>query len=237
MFSDYFVKQAQGLTQALAANIEKRGSVQGQKDLNLYREFYTFVREHIPADFSLATGKVRNRRHLLGKNCDLLIYRKWCQRFLDLTGGYILSDALYTFMSIEAELTTQSLAGHVYLTNALKSLYAMEHETPEHRALPVFSVIFAYRSGIPLMNHRAAIVDIAREKEIPRNHEPDMVCILGEGLIIKDWEKAGEYKVVETGADTLMWFYVLLLEYLDRDNRVGVNARDYVKTTREYKEY
>jgi len=55
-------------------------------------------------------------------------------------------------------------------------------------------------------------------------------------LIVKDWESGG-YRAVETGKDTLMWFYVLLMEYLDRDGKVGFDAREYIKSSREYKEY
>ncbi|MBI3395944.1 MAG: hypothetical protein HY042_08925 [Spirochaetia bacterium] len=238
MFSDYFLRQGRTLESALNANLEKKGAISAkEKDLNLFREFYTFMREHLPAHFALATGKVRNKKHLLGRNCDLLVYNKWCPRFLEMTGGYVLSDYLYAFMSLEVDLTPSALLTHLNMTNAMKSLYSLEREVPEHVVIPMFSVQMAYRSSAPLLSLRTALADAAREKEIPVNHEPDMICILNQGLIIKDWENGGQYKVVETGADTLLWFYVLFLEYLDRDNRVGISARDYVKTTKEYKEY
>ena len=64
-----------------------------------------------------------------------------------------------------------------------------------------------------------------------------MLCVLDQGLLVKDWEAGGEYKAVETGSDTLMWFYILLLEYLDRENKLDLNLRDMIKTTKEYKEY
>ena len=64
----------------------------------------------------------------------------------------------------------------------------------------------------------------------------DLICVLDRGILIKDWERAGRFKVVETETDTLMWFYIILLEYIDREGRFQWNLRDYIKNTREYGE-
>ena len=250
MFTDYFLNRSKELSAALNSGLEKRGlKLPGkEKDLNLFKEFYTFLREHLPEHFSLATGKVRNKKHILNRNCDLLLYKKWCPKFMEMAGGYIIADTLYAFMSLEAELTTSSLVTHAALTNALKSLYAVsmdgdgeETRLPgqdeDYRIIPMFSILVAYKSSVPLLSHKLAIKDTSREKGIASNHELDMICILDQGLIIKDWESGGEYKAVETGADTLMWFFILLLEFLDRDNILDVNLRNFIKSTKDYKEY
>ena len=239
MFTEYFQKQGQSLEKALAKRLGKRGVKlpEKEKDLNIFQEFLTFLKDHVPQEFSLATGKVRNKKHLLNRNCDLLIYRKWCAKFLDLTGGYVLSDSLYSFLSIEANLTAASLATHASLTRALKSLYIGERQFQELEPVPMFSILFAYGSEHSLLFHKQSLMEISQEKEIPVNLEADLICVLGQGLIIKDWEIAGGYKVVETGDETLMWFYVLLMEYLDRDGRLNYNLRDYIKNNKEYNEY
>ncbi len=238
MFTEYFAKQSHTLSEGLKANLDKRGiQLPGKdKDINIYRDLFTFFKEHLPSEFSLATGKVRGKKHLLNKNCDLLIYKKWCQNFLAMAGGYVVSDFLYAFMSLETDLTTASVITHATMTNAVKSLYKGEREFAENQVIPVFSTIFAYRSSVPIMSHRVAIQGASRERGISVNHEMDMICILNQGLIIKDWESGGGYKIVETGDDTLLWFYILLLEYLDRDGAVGINARDYIKNAKVYKE-
>ena len=239
MFTEYFANQALGLRQALHKNLEKKGiQLPGkEKDLNIYREFYDFIREHIPEHFSLATGKVRGKKHILNRNIDLLLYKKWIPRLIELSGGYVLADALYAFMSIETDLSTAALITHAVRTNAIKSLYRATMEGEDERFIPMFSVLFAYKSSIPLLSHKVAIKDTSREKGIELFYEIDMICILDQGLLIKDWENNGEYKVVETGEDTLLWFYILLLEYLDRDEKLEFNMRNYIKTSKEYKEY
>ncbi len=239
MFTEYFQKQSQALEKALAKKLGKRGVKlpEKEKDLNIYQEFYTFLKDHVPEDYSLATGKVRNKKHLLNRNCDLLIYKKWVPKVLELTGGYILSDALYGFLSLEANLTAAGLGTHASLTRALKSLYVGEKQFEELEPIPMYSMLFAYGSEHSLLFHKQSLMEISQEKEIPVNLEVDLICVLGQGLIIKDWEIAGGYKVVETGDESLMWFYVLLMEYLDRDGRMNYNLRDYIKNNKEYNEY
>jgi len=220
-------------------NVEQRGiQLPGkEKDLSIYQEFFTFLQEHIPERLSIATGKVRSKKHILNRKCDILIYRKWCSRLLNMAGGYVIIDSLHCFLTLEQELTTENLYFHVALTNAMKSLYESVNEVEPGDAIPVFSAAVAYQSSIPLLSHKIAIKDAARERDIPVNHEPDLICVLNNGLIIKDWENGGDYKVVETGPDTLMWFYILLLEYLDRNGEQELDLRNYIKNVREYKEY
>ncbi len=62
-----------------------------------------------------------------------------------------------------------------------------------------------------------------------------MVCVLNEGIIIKDWETQ-TYKIIETREDTLMWFYILFVEFLDRDSRLRLDLRKYLKEEKQYAE-
>lgn len=239
MFSEYFSKQADALEKALIENLGRKGlqTPQKEKDLGVFQEFYTFLKDHIPADFSLATGKVRNRKHLLNRNGDVLVYKKWAPKLLEMTGGYVLADALHAFITLESELSPQALATHANLTRALKTLYAGEEGPDQNGIIPMYSILFAYGAGQSLAMLKKGLRDFTAEKDIALNLEPDLIVVLGKGLIIKDWESGGDYRIIETGEDTLMWFYILFIEYIDRDERLNLNLRDYVKTSKEYREY
>jgi len=239
MFADYFLDQSRQLQGALHERLEKRG-VQlpsKQKDVRIYKELYDFFKDHLPGGFSYAVGKIRNRKHLLNKSCDLLIFKKWCKKFFEMTGGYVLADQLHCFVTIETDLNTAQVLNHAALTEAVKTMYAADRELDENAIVPVYSVLFSYRSSIPLLSHRVALEDASREKDIPITRETDMIVVMDQGLILKDWENGGVYRGIETGEDTLMWFYILLLEYLDRDGSLGFDPRSYVKMQKEYREY
>lgn len=239
MFSEYFAKKSKELQYTLKQKIDARGAhIPGkEKDVRIYKELYDFLRDHVPTQYAMAMGKVRNKKHVLNRNCDLLIYNKWCKKFLEMSGGYVPIDSLYSFLTIETDLTTEMLLNHASHTEAVKALFASDGSYGTEEIVPVFSVLVSYKSSLPLVSHQKAIEDVSRERNISLNHETDMVCILGQGLIVKDWESGGNYRVIETGDDTLMWFYVLLLEYLDRDGKLGFDPRKYMTETKTYNEY
>ncbi len=236
MFQKYFLEKSNFLIESLKLRLEKKGITSpSEKDIRLFKEFYDFIKDHIPSGFSLAMGKIRNRTHVLNKNCDLIIYKKWCKNFLKLTQGYVLVDQIYSFITIENELSTENLIKHIDLTQSIKTMYAMDYSISDERILPIYSVLFAYKSRIPLLSHKLTLIHTSQEKQIPINHEVDMVCIMDQGIIIKDWEQS-TFKVIETNEDTLMWFYILLIEFLDRENELKMDLRSYIKEQKEYVE-
>jgi len=236
MFAKYFQEQTKWLQDSLKVRLEKKGiSPPTEKDLKLFKEFYDFIKDHIPTGFSLAMGKVRNRTHVLNRNIDLIVYKKWCKNFLKLTGGYVLTDQIYSFITIENELTTDSLLKHVEITQSIKTMYAMDYQLSEEKIIPLYSILFSYKSRVPLLSHKLSLVNASEEKNIPMTHEVDMVCILDQGMIIKDWEQ-GVFKIIETKEDTLMWFYILFIEFLDRDNELKLDLRSYIKEQKQYAE-
>jgi hypothetical protein len=168
MFSDYFLAQSRQLHQALQERLKSRGvQLPGkQKDVRVYKELYDFFKDHLPSGYSFAVGKIRNRKHLLNKGCDLLIFKKWCKKFFDLTGGYVLADQLHVFVTIETDLTTAQLLNHAALTEAVKTMYAADRGLDDNAIVPVYSVVLSYRSSIPLLSHRVALEDAAKEKRI-----------------------------------------------------------------------
>ncbi len=242
MFTDYFVQQTdklqksyqrKGKQQELSSSSSSSGK---KKKLKTLEDFYIFLRDHIPSELSLATGKVRNRNHILQKNCDLLVYHKWCENYLKVSGGCILSESLKAFMSIEGSLTASALLSHVDTTRALKTLYSGDLHEPSNQLIPMYSILFGYGSGRSLAHIKRNLLQLLEDKGIPINQQVDMICILGKGLIVKDWSNA-DYRGIETKKDTLMWFYILLIEYLEQENSFQPDLRDYVKNTKKYDEF
>ncbi len=245
MFSNYFKEQAEALEKALVRNMRRRSSrstaksstAKKGKDLRLYREFYQFLQQHLPQKFSLAVGKVRNKNHILNRNCDLLIYRKWCADYMQITSDYVLSDDLHAAISLESELSVPHLSSHAAMTRAVKTICSRDESKSESRPVTTYSILFAYNAKHRLKTLKENLERILEDKEIELNRQPDMICLLNQGLLIKDWEIGGRYKGIKTNEDTLLWFYILLLEYLDRDEQLNINLRKYIKGVKEYVEY
>ena len=240
MLSPHFAKQAKLLEDSLAKSLRRKGASapEKRKDLRLYEAFYTFLNEHLPSKLTISGGKqVRNHKQVLKKDCDILIYKSLCTHYLSMTGGYVLAEDIYAACSVETSYKKQALAACLSLTRALKSLYISQKEEAAQSIIPLYSIFFVYSSSSSLLAVKQYLIEYLQQKEIPINQQLDLICILGKGLIIKDWEGGGSYRGLETGRDTLMWFYIILMEYLDREGELhSLSLRDYVKSKRSYME-
>ena len=74
-------------------------------------------------------------------------------------------------------------------------------------------------------------------KGIDNISEVDIIAILGKGVIVKNWREKRSYSAIETGKDTLMWFFILMNEYLDIPRGENFDLRAYVKHAENYNEY
>ena len=239
MFVAHFTKQTKLLQDSLAKSLRRKGAPAPEKgkDVKLCEGFYTFLREHTPPGFMLSEGlQVRNHRQVLKKSCDALLYKGWCAHYLSMTGGYVLTEDTYAVFSIETSYKQQALGAHVGLTRAVKSLYISQKEEAAEEIIPLYSIFFAYDSSASLLAVKQHLLKYLDQKEVPLNQQLDLICILGKGLIVKDWEGGGGYRGLQTGHDTLMWFYIILMEYLDRGGELSLPLRDYVKSGRSYTE-
>ncbi len=239
MFSDYFIEYSKSLKLSLEKNrseAEVSSKTRG-KGLKAYNDFFRFLKDHIPETYVLANGKVRNKQHILNKSCDLLIYNKYTPKILDMAGGYILADLVYGFMSLDYSLNQAAMESHSTLTGALKTLYRMDKPIADNEPVPLYSIHFIYNNELSLADYRDYIRKNSSARGMPINAELDLAVVLDQGIMIKNWEDRGRYLILETGPDTLQWFYILLMEFLDRDGANPIDFREMIRTPKRYQEY
>ena len=240
MFSNYF----EDISKELKTKLKKRLSIASQSsqaeakesEHELYKDLFLFFKEHFPEGLHVGPGKIRGKSHLLPKEVDCIFYKKWSNKLIEMCSGWHLIDYVIGIMSVERKLSTQALVNHINLSQAIKTLYAKTFNIKDNDYIPLCSFLWAYDNTIPLLSHQKAIYDAQEEKKVPFNCEMDMVVILDKGIILKDWEN-GKFKVIETGKDSMMWGYIIMMEYLGLDRSIPFSARDFIKRTEDYVEY
>ena len=65
-------------------------------------------------------------------------------------------------------------------------------------------------------------------KSIAGEYELDILVILNKGVIIKDWREKRSFVGLETKKDTMKWFFILMNEYIDIDDRRELDLRKYI---------
>ena len=64
----------------------------------------------------------------------------------------------------------------------------------------------------------------------------EILVVINQGIVIRDWHQK-TYVSLETGEDTMVYFFILMNEYLDAERESELDFRKYVKTDRSYNEY
>ena len=261
MFSKYFSDLQREILKSYrpaARSVTSTSSASSKgKNLRQFKSVFDFLKNHLPFEHALATGKVRNSVQILSKDCDLVFYRKWCDAYLDLTGGYILADDIVAFLNVENEIADGNLRTYLSLTSAMKLLKLsgsndardakadLANGSGEEKSaldaqgvVPLYSIFFSYSSRRALAEVKQAVLTACEKKEFPIEQKPDIFCVLDKGILVRDWEAGGDYRGLITEEDTLMWFYILLMEHIDVQNKGGLpsNLRNLVKSNKVYEE-
>ena len=92
-------------------------------------------------------------------------------------------------------------------------------------------------SGYSLPEIRETVIETYMSQDVEPDFEADIIVVLGKGLLAKKWGQPRSYAAIETGADTLMWFYILMREYLETGKTGTVDLRALVLDQGNYPEY
>lgn len=109
-------------------------------------------------------------------------------------------------------------------------------ESTEPLFIPSFAI--AFKTTYSLAELKEAMIDIYEQDSVDPMFELDIAMVLGQGLVIRNWREGGRsYVALETGEDTLKWFFLLMNEYLDAKPARELDLRQYVRETRHYNEF
>ena len=149
--------------------------------------------------------------------------------------GNIPCDLVYGTFHIFDKLDKNSL--NTALANVLqaKKINRYAEAESERPVIPAF--IIARDTTIKFPELKNTIVEHYMSKSIDHLFEVDIMAILGKGVVVKDWREKRSYIAIETGKDTMMWFFILMSEYLDVERGADMDLRFYVNHAQKYNEY
>ncbi|HOF14608.1 MAG TPA: hypothetical protein PLN01_09820, partial [Spirochaetota bacterium] len=79
--------------------------------------------------------------------------------------------------------------------------------------IPAF--VIAQSSDIDVPQLKNDVLDYYVDYSVDSTFEFDIMMTIGKGIIIKDWREKRKFVALETEEDTLLWFFILMNEYLD----------------------
>ena len=134
------------------------------------------------------------------------------------------------------DLNKSSLADVFGRVSTVKKI---NHFTEEAGSFSIPSFIIANSSPeYSLSEIKNDIMNYYMSKNISSESEFEIMMVYNTGLLIKDWS-SGDHRFIglETGEDTMMWFFILMNEYLDVEREESFDIRKYVRTEKSYNEF
>jgi hypothetical protein len=167
---------------------------------------------------------------------ELTIYQKPIRNMEEIFKGVIPSELVHATVHTSLMLDRKALLEKLVDTAHVKKCDRFAEKDAENEDF-IASFMIAFDSSYLMDELKSSVIDIYREQNVDPEFEVDIIAILGKGIMIKNWREKRSYVALETGEETLKWFFILMNEYLDVDKKSSLELRSYVKEQTAYKEY
>lgn len=189
----------------------------------------------VPPALSVGTLGVIDPSGYSPEGVDFIAYRPLCRDMAALMGGYVPSELVYGTYHICGDIGRENLQGALNKVVQAKKLNMFTDDRENLPAIPAF--IISAGGSMRLEEIKDSIIDYYVSKSVDYVLEFDVLMVLNKGIVVKNWRERRSFIALETGPATLMWFFILMHEYLDMERGKGLDLRNYVKYTEKYAEY
>jgi len=236
MFSGYF-KDAEKRLLKGAQPASKGGAkkAKGKKGADSLGELMQCVERIIPSRLKVGRLRPVDPSGYSPEGVDFIVYQELYRDLGSLMGGAVPSQLVYGAYHVCESITKDSLITALNRAIQAKKLDRFTEEQGEGNPIPSF--IISYHSLLGLQEIKNMLLEFYMSKGIDSSFEFDILVVLNKGLVVKNWREKRSFIGLETGADTLMWFFILMNEYLEVEKAGGFDLRSYVKHSEKYKEY
>jgi hypothetical protein len=165
---------------------------------------------------------------------DYVIYKEMFRNIDVMMGGAVPSELVYGAVFICETLNRATLFDVLTRVANTKKLNMYTDIESESVFIPAF--ILSLDMDITYPELQQMILDFYTKNALDNHFEFDIIGIINQGVVIKDWREKRSFKALDTGKDTMKWFFILMNEYLDVE-KGALDFRNYVSETRTYDEY
>ena len=242
MLSNYFsalVKEFKKKAPAAKSAAKKKGkTVKSIKSSNPFtiNRVRDILENLIPSELAIATARPVNTSGFSPDGADMLIFRKYCADILTIMNGYVPCELIHATVFFVPQLNRSSLAEVLNRVAVVKKISRFTEKTDEETVLiPAF--ILAAESDYDPMDLKNDIINYYMSKSVDHDCEMDIFFVMNRCLIMKNWREKRSFVGLETNDDSLMWFFILMNEYLEGMKSREIDFRKYIRHNVVYKEY
>ncbi len=234
MFSKYFEELQKKIEKSTTSTAKGSGE-RKKKGKGKHADLIALMNNLIPVHLKLDDVKIIDSSGYSPEGVDFVVYQEIFRDLSGIMGGFVPAEVVYGTFHVCDNLDAKALGSVLNGVSQAKKMNRFSQEVQEELVVPSF--IIAYKTGMGLADLKNRIVNFYVSKSIEHVNEFDIMMILGFGLLIKDWKEKRKFIALETGKDTLKWFFMLMNEYLEVERGQDLDFRNYVIRQERYNEY
>jgi hypothetical protein len=189
----------------------------------------------MPSGLRITQAKPIDATGFSPEGADYIVYREYCRDIAKLMNGYIPFELIHGAFFTIPELKKNTIADALNRVATVKKINRFSEEESEF-SVPCF--IITGGSDYTIMDVKNDVVNYYISKGVDSGSEFELMMVHNQGIIIKDWHSGNRnYVGLETGEDTLMWFYILITEYLSIEREEDFDLRKYIRSEKVYNEF
>jgi hypothetical protein len=189
----------------------------------------------IPTHLKLGSLKIIDSSGYSPEGVDFVAYKEAFRDLDKMMDGYIPAEVVYGTFHVCQSLNSRTLGNTLKHVIHTKKLNRYTEELKEESIIPAF--IISYHTSMSLSELKDFVTNFYISKSVEFTYEFDIIVIFNFGIVVKDWKEKRSFIALETGKDTLKWFFMLMNEYMDVERGMDLDFRSYVKRQEKYKEY
>jgi len=189
----------------------------------------------IPSYLSISNAKPIDTNGFSPDGADLLIYRPYCRDIVNMMGGYVPFELIHGACFVVPHLDKKTLQDVLNRVSGIKKI--SKYAGTEEEAFKIPAFIIAGTADHGMMDLKNDILNYYINNNIEADFEFDIFMVMNRGVVIKNWRESRSFISLETESDTMMWFFILMAEYLETERTEDLDFRKYIKTEKTYKQY
>ncbi len=234
MFTQYFQKaESEILKKYSASSSEIKKPIKKTKDD--YSDIIEMFGKIIPSSLVAVRKSVVDEGGYRIDSADILFIEKIYPDIENIFSECVPSSIVRAIINVCRQVNPKQLSDLLDCVNKTKKLDQFVENKTNGAIIPCFAV--ALDSIYDLKELKLSIMNQNQEKNIPYLNELDILIHFGKGLVIKDWHNKNNYIAIETGKDSLKWFFILMNEYLTAEKPDKFDLRKFVVQSGSYPEY
>jgi hypothetical protein len=211
--------------------VRKGSAAEGAYDRERVRELLANL---VPAHLKLDSVRITDAGGFVPENVDFTVYRE-AFRNMDAMMSAIPSDLVHGALFLNTGITVASLTETLTSVANMKKIDRFGEQQASSQFIPAF--VLSMDMNMTYQDLKNIILDFYVSRSLDNYFEFDILAIVNRGIVVKDWREKRSFKILDTGEDTMKWFFILINEYLDVEKEGALDLRKYVRDTVQYREY